>query len=722
MKLTKLALTCALTGALVACGGSSNNTVDSGGTTRTLAGVAAKGLIKNGIVQVFSYNAAGEKSTSPLVTTRTASDGSYSVNLGNNIGLFTIEVSADAGTTMADEISHADIAMPMGLTLRSVVQLDSASVTAINGYVTPFTDMLVNAALNAGGLTASNVATAKSAVIALLKFDPLETKPVNIDNAAAATPAEQAQSLMLSAISKLANDGSLDCNQSTVSEKIKCVVDTSTGKANLQNGVLILPNQSTFYKAVAAVFADPTVNKTTIASLESIGILPEETAPVVTVPVPVVENPIAAAKALFASLRTNIQAWAAAFSSDAPAQSVSALKADFDTAIAPLDRDLADWVLMSDKGVALFTNYASNGGQSDVSIFRNGSKIGQCSLNDVNNTQVTSPTAADNVYCRLAATYTKTIKLTPVSGSTTSFSYAANSKVTDGNFIDTPVAGTVSFARTGNTTTSVTIAGDMPARTRADGVKITDKETWNVSYAQTQAEEVYKYAISGDIAAIKGGAMVGKVALKDGSFIRVASADRTALNASDVKEVNLMLAVASKDSEVVGALSLNEFSPDKNGVNIVPTKLAFNGSFSNPNADIQSFSGTLIASIPNYATYDSNTVDSAMNFRKASITFAGTVKIPNRPELKLILNASNPAFGAQAFYGEYNDGTNDIIINATSGNGIQVVNVLTTNGVSMQFVTSAQTINVMNKNTVVASINTSSGMINYTDGSFESLK
>jgi hypothetical protein len=430
-----------------------------------------------------------------------------------------------------------------------------------------------------------------------------------------------------------------------------------------------------------------------------------------------VENPIAAAKALFTSLRTNIQAWAAAFSSDAPAQSVSALKADFDTAIAPLDRDLADWVLMSDKGVTLFTN--GNGGSSDVLILRNGNVVGQCSLYD-GSTEVTDPAVADNVSCSLNATYTKTIKLTR--NDSTSFSYAANSKVTGGNFIDTPVTGTVSFARTGSTTTSLTIAGDMPARTRADGVKITDKETWNVSYAQTQAGEVYKYAISGDIAAIKGGAMVGKVALKDGSFIRVASADRTALNASDVKEVNLMLAVASKDSEVVGALSLNDFSPDKNGVNIIPTKLAFTGSFSNPNADIQSFSGTLIASTSNYATYDSNTVDSAMNFRKASITFAGTVKIPNRPELKLILNASNPAFGAQAFYGEYNDGTNDIIINATNGNGIQVVNVLTTNGVSMQFVTSAQTINVMNKNTVVASINTSSGMINYTDGSFESLK
>ena len=132
MKLTKLALACALTSALAACGGGGSDTVVAP-TTRTLAGVAAKGLIKNGVVKVYSYSADGTKSATPIATTRTLADGSYSVSLGSNIGLFTVEVSADADTTMADEFVSGDISMPANMTLRSLVQFDSAASTAVKG-------------------------------------------------------------------------------------------------------------------------------------------------------------------------------------------------------------------------------------------------------------------------------------------------------------------------------------------------------------------------------------------------------------------------------------------------------------------------------------------------------------------------------------------------------------------------------------------------------------
>jgi hypothetical protein len=734
MKLTKLALACALTGALVACGGGSSNPTIAGGvgTTRTLAGIAAKGLIKNGIVEVFSYDAAGKKSAQPLVTTRTSTDGSYSVNLGNNIGLFTIEVSADAATTMADEISHKDIAMPLGMTLRSVVQLDSAASTAIKGYVTPFTDMLVNAAINAnGGLTASNVATAQSAVIALLKFDPLGTKPVNIESAAATTDAaEQAQSLMLAAISKLANDGSLGCTQATVSEKIKCAVTATTGSASLKDGALSLPNQSTFYTAAAAVFADPTVNKTTAVSLESIGITQGSafTAPVV----PVIENPVAAAKALFASLRTNIQAWSDAFSGGDAAKSLNTIKANFDAAIAPVDQDLADWVLISDKGTRFYQKFKAGNVTTfpaRPAVLRNGMEVGRCFLYtdaDSNNEATASSDVIDNVSCRLTRVrisnvplkeFTKAIKLTPTVGSTTNFSYTARARLeTNGVPVTTGSAGTgtISFEKSGSTTTNITIAGDMPARTNNMGEAITDKETWNVNFVRTlEADNITtKYVASGGITAYWNSVAISSITLKSGSFIRAID--------QAPQEVQLLLDVASNGSKVAGTLYLGGPQPDKLGQNIIPTIVRFTGSFSNGGTEF--FNGVLFSSVYNYATYDRNAVDSTTNFLKASISFDGIAKIPNRPELKLILNVSNPVFGTEAFYGEYNDGTNKIFINATDATGEKVIKVLTTNGVSMQFGAGAQKIDIMKNNSIVAYFDQSTGMINYADGTGESLK
>ncbi len=734
MKLTKLALACALTSALVACGGGSSSTADGGNsngggaTTRTLAGVAAKGLIKNGIVKVFSYDAAGQKSALPLVQTRTAADGSYSVNLGSNIGLFTIEVSADASTTMADEITHQDIAMPTDLTLRSVVQLDGNASSAIKGYVTPFTDMLVNAAAKAsGGLTASNVAAAQSGVITMLGFDPLSTKPVNADSAAATAatdPAEQLQSLALAAISRLASDSSLGCVGANISAKIKCVIDASTGSANLQNGTLsiALTTQAALSAALKAVAADPAINKTTLASLDGKTTFTQASVPTSGT----VENPTAATKALFASLRTNIQALSDV--SAASDNSVNVLKANFDAAIAPLDQDLADWVLISDSGVTMFNNYASNGnvGASNIRIFNNGNLVGRCFLysDAASTTEVTGNADANNVFCRLAKVrisnsplkeFTKTIKLTPTGA--TSFSYAARARLETNDVpATTGIAGigTVSFAKTGSTTTAITIAGDMPARTDNTGVAITDKETWNVNFVRTlEADNVTtNYALAGGITAYKDGAMLSEITLKNGSFIR-------ALEQAP-QEVQLLLDVTGNGSKVAGTLYLATPTADKLGLNIIPTVARFTGSFSN--GGIEFFNGALTATVFNYASYDRNAVNSAANFLNASVAFAGVAKIPGRPDLTLTLSATQPAFGKKAFSGQYSDGSNVILINSTNVTGVRIIDILSSNGVAMQFVDGVNQANVKKNNSIIATFNQSNGIINYVDGSFESLK
>lgn len=731
MKLTKLALACALTGALAACGGGSDKATGDGGsgaTTRTLAGFAAKGLIKNGIVEVFSYDAAGKKSALPLVTTRTLTDGSYTLNLGSNTGLFTIEVRADANTTMADEVSNQDIPMPQNLTLRSLVQLDSAAGAAITGFVTPFTDMLVTAAANAsGGLTSANIATAKSGVIAILGFDPLKTKPINVNSAAAAAatdPSEQLQSLALAALSRLANDGSLGCTEATLAEKIKCVVTATAGSASLQNGKLSLPNSNALAAALQKVTADTSINKTALKSLDGITIFPKDTVTVA----PVVANPIAAAKALFASLRTNIQALSDAFNNGSAAQSVNVLKANFDAAIAPLDQDLADWVLISDKGVTLFNNYMNNGkvGASNTQLFSNGAPVGKCTLysNAASTVEVTGGASANNVFCRLTKVtiaqspfkqFTKTIKLTPTG--TTGFGYTTRARLeTDGVVATTGLdgTGTVSFAKTGNTTATLAINGDMPARTNSMGGAITDKETWNVNFARTLEADASttKYAVSGDITAVKDGLAISAIALQDGSFIRAVG--------QTLQEVQLLLDIAGNGSKITGTLYLGQPSADKLGGNIIPTLVRFTGSFSNGGAEF--FDGALTAQSFNYANYDGSAATTSANFVNASVSFTGSAKIPGHPDLALALRASQPAFNVAAFSGQYNDGSNIVLVNSTNATGTQIVNVLSTNGVAMRFVAGVNKVDVTKNDSIIASFNRATGLINYTDGSIESLK
>lgn len=739
MKLTKLALACALTSALAACGGGGSSSDAVVSTTSTLEGVAAKGLIKNGVVKVYSYSADGTKSANPIATTRTSTtDGSYSVSLGSNIGLFTVEVSADASTTMADEVSGSDIPMPTTMTLRSLVQLDSATSTAVKGYVTPFTDMLVNAAANAtGGLTAANAASAQTGVTTMLGFNPLTTKPLMANSAAAATAtdaSEKLQSVTLAALSKLANDSSnsLGC-AGTVSEKIACVVTATTGSAALKDGNLSIPlaAQIAVRTASEAVVANPALNKTALTTLDGQTTFTQAAVPTTST----VVAPIAAAKALFASLRSNINAWSDAVKGGALNIRADAMKADFDAAIAPLDKDLADWILISERGVVFYKNYADNGntGGSRQPVLRNGIEIGKCFLyaDAADTMEVTSGVAANNVFCRLnkspvAGTtdlFTKTIVLTPSNSSNTSFSYIAKARMETVLGVKTTIgeagAGTVAYTKSGNTLTGAAIVGDMPARTDSLGVKITDKETWNVSYVRTpEADSVVKYALSGEITAIKGGSAVGSVALQDGSFIRAVPVDGHVVS-QNVKEVNLALAVGGANSKVVGTLSLSNFSTDKNGSNYAPTDLKFIGSFTNASSEF--FNGTLTAKASNYAAYDNSLTDSATNFVKASGSFTGIFRIPGRPDLKLTLSVYNPEFNLANFSGQYDDGTNTILISSSNASP-KVINISSATGVSVQFNEGVNAADVMKNSSKIAVFDRATGIITYNDGSFESLK
>lgn len=779
MKFTQLAVVCAVAGTLAACGGGSSSPavdVPVQSTSRTLDGVAAKGLIKNGIVNVYAYK-DGVKSATPLVTARTSSvDGSYTVNLGSNIGLFTVEVSADDKTTMADEVGGKDIAMPVGMTMRSLIQLETTAGTSIKGYVTPFTDMVVNAASKAsGGLTSANVASAQTGVTTMLGFNPLTTKPVMINGVGAATATDASeilQSIHLAALSKLANDSSNDfACEGSVSAKIACVLTATTAKVELKDGNISIPlaAQVAIHHAAELVTADKAINKTTKLNLDGVASFTQAK---ITVPVvgTVEKTPIAATKAMFASLRTNANALQASLKNANPAD---VMQADFDKAIAPLDQDLADWLLMSERGITLFNSYkaASNSGAINQTVTQNGRAVGYCFLaTDIDSKiNVISGSPAANVFCRLekkpvtgtqvdlsrtatAATaptqtvdthksrqqFTKTIQLSPDAVTPSSFGYKARTRMEtayynrdiSGNItylviddakttIGAAGTGTVAYDQTGSTINSITIAGDMPARTDAMGGKITDKETWNVNYARTPelTGSIVKYALSGEIVSYLGAAKFGSVSLLPGSFLRAIPDAGGDINGNGLKEVNLAVTVTGVDSKVTGTLALNNFVSDKSS-NYIPTDMKFTGSLNNGSTEF--FNGVLTAKVVNFADVDSSLPNSVSNAMLGNASFVGILRIKDRPDLKLSLSVSHTAFDTNLFTAQYEDGSNTLLLSGSDHP--KVINIASADGVSVQLKDGIDTADVMKNGSKVATFSRKTNLITYTDLTFESLK
>ena len=337
--------------------------------------------------------------------------------------------------------------------------------------------------------------------------------------------------------------------------------------------------------------------------------------------------------------------------------------------------------------------------------------------------------------------FTKTIQLTPDVSSSSSFSYAARTRMETayfnrvggtGSIINMVIAdvkttigsagtGTVAFDLTGPTINNIHIAGDMPARTDALGVKITDKEIWNINYLRTPevGSTTVKYALSGEIASYIGAVKSGAINLLDGSFIRAVPDAGGYVVANSVKEVNLALSVTGIDSKIVGTLALNNFSTDKSGNDYAPTDLKFVGSLNNGSSEF--FNGTLTAKVSNFADVDSSIATTDTNFLKGSVSFVGILRIAGRPDLKLSLSGHPVTSNSGAFTGQYEDGTNTILI-SDNGATPKVISIASANGVSVQFNESVNVADVLKNGSKIASFDRGTGVITYTDGSFESLK
>lgn len=228
---------------LSGCGGGGSGSGSTGGgqTATSLSGVAAKGPISGGAVQVFALQADGSLGAL-LGSSVTAANGTYAVDLGTYAGNVLVEVSG--GTY----ISEATGAATENTRLRAAVTGVSGSVTAA---VTPLTEIAVQLA---GDLTTAGITSANTTVSALLGgASILATPPADVTVAASANAgtASQNYGLLLAAFAKLVADqayADVDAVVAAIAEDLADNQLDTTGTAIL----------ATLHE----VIANPTINQT----------------------------------------------------------------------------------------------------------------------------------------------------------------------------------------------------------------------------------------------------------------------------------------------------------------------------------------------------------------------------------------------------------------------------------------------------------------------------
>jgi hypothetical protein len=466
---------------------------------------------------------------------------------------------------------------------------------------------------------------------------------------------------------------------------------------------------------------------------------------------------VADAKAFFASLRTNIKSWTASSQNGDLRNSLDTMRSDFDTAVAPLDQSLADWVVVSGRGIKLYNAFVQNRA-TDIAVgdINDPSSLGACTL--FKDTSATlAMTAADigsvtpkSVACTMTkkvlasserpaasiARYdrdqiSRIITLVPAGSANFSYTSSTQREVMEyqkdangapynatslgSSQIGGSATGTVLYTMSGNSVTSAAINGYMPARVDDAGAALTDFEAWNIDFGTTpEADGIVKYTLSGKIDARKNGASLGAVSLGNTSFVRATTAN----GKYRVTEGLLSISVTAGTSTANGTLYLNKFAVDRNGNRYLPTNIEFTGNFSNTRSE--SFKGTLKVQATNYKEVDSVAPQSPTNFVTGSVSFSGELKITGLHPLAVTFAARATGYKTDEYNATYSDGANFISFDGNNSLPHAII-IASSTGIRMKWVDGAAFLDVFKNNSKVALLNVGTKVINYVDGSFETL-
>lgn len=211
-----LALACAAS--LAACGGGGGGVASA---PIEVTGVAAKGFVKDGLVEAFVIT-NGVAATTAVDSATTDKTGTYKLTKVPSGALIKLRISAVEGkTTVADEATGTDYTPTKDFTLTAVMETVAGSANEM--HITQATDMVVKRAeALPGGFTATNAAFAAGEVQKSLGFAP-GLKPTF---AADGTPTS-ASAVYLKKVALVANDSTtaatLGCTSTDKATQVTCV-------------------------------------------------------------------------------------------------------------------------------------------------------------------------------------------------------------------------------------------------------------------------------------------------------------------------------------------------------------------------------------------------------------------------------------------------------------------------------------------------------------------
>ncbi|MFZ6658716.1 hypothetical protein [Undibacterium sp. TJN19] len=750
--------------------------------SRQFSGQVAKGRIVGARVQAYSIDKSGNKGGSAFADTITGVDGSYAITVPDTVTSFLIEASFAPGAMMFDEATQTDLSFPEELKLRSVVKQGSSPEAIYWGSVTPLTELIVQVAEKAGGLTSVNIDKARSGVQAMLGFDPQRVAIIHTtsENSVDAYADEKLQGLSLTAISQLALDKAFSCNADKQANRVACVVRQIASAGKLDGNTLAINEdvRAALRGALEKVTADENINKSGKNSVVGATTFTSNSLPS---PAPEPDK-ILATKQLFSSLRNNIYAMSNTQNSGAVDLRLNAVKADFEKATAPLDKNLLIWSKTISEGIDQFNKFSSGSSRSTSvnglfygptalwSGYQNIGNLGDCNVMRNSGTVASTPAQAAGLECRFArliipGTYKYSYKyqvewvelvdriwLEPVAGEAGRFNYKSElvqqksvfawsdawndfirvpanpaDAVVIRGYSDDAFTGQISFATQGKNLTALVIEGKMPPRTTSSGQLLSDYESWSLHTDRNETiDGNYRYDFTGEFKSYVASQINYRLSVDKGSYAKVSLDYKGNLQKNGVKEFNLAITGEAGNSKVHGELKLGSASADKNGLNYLPNRLDFTGTISNStglSSTLEFFNGKLSVERFGYASFDSTKPESADNFLRKSAAISGVIQTPDRPPLKLNVSGSNDSFGSSGLFGQYDDGSNVINATLTEIPGKQnVLRISSTTGVSFDIYGSNQVADILKDGAKVGWLDIKAGRISYVDGTFESIK
>jgi hypothetical protein len=738
---------------------------------RTVQGTAAKGLIKGATVSLYAIDAQGVRAATALGTATTGADGTYKLQIPASVQNFVIEVTAAPGATMADEATGTDIALPTGMKLRSVVTLADGASGTYEGTVSPLTEMVVRTAETTDGkLPKQAIAQAKANVRTLLGFDPETVKPINSnsDKAAGASEDEKNQSLALAAISQMASTVTADCGQSNPGERISCVVKQLSGSVKVEDGKPSLEQNrlAAFRDALKTVAEDKKINHTGKDKVVGIPVISAPaptttTTPTPTVPVKEPLSPVAATKALFASVRTNLQA---IDKGNALQATADAIKADLNSDLLPLSNDVSGFGALALNALEQFDRYRKHEISASTfqvwqyqlypgdtyPIYNIGEGSGNCTIHQDSLYPLSMLCTTVHLYSigqsstanTIIRDYvTRTVKLTPSGGEYYyEVTFQKNTATFDKNYsfksvTSSPIGdrfyGRGTYSHYDNAILELSMSGSMPGRLDESGRLQAGAETWDFTMTRIpEQNHVAVYKLGGSFTASTSGTpntkgqLTGKVEIDKSSFLRLAtdvSNEHVLQNPVNELQVTLRGTVGTTTAE--GTLRASGDKLDKSKTVHMPTSLSFDGSIKHNDATV--FTGKVAITRGGFEQFDATAPESSTNFVADAVELGGTLSVPNRPVLGLTVGATRTGLDTANVSLQYRDAASVInaSVSAKAGEKNPLVKVSSADGVAFSFTTgSTAPVNVTKDGAITAVLDPNKGIISYKDGTTESLK